>query len=111
MTPGKRIRELRQSRKISQKDLAAAVECSCQVISNIERDYSGISADMIDRLATYFDVPSDYILGTTTTASSRFVTLQNDDEVDLIQGYRKMGKRQRRMLLGAMEEILLKDKE
>ena len=76
------------------------------------RNISGYARQaMLDRLATYFDVPSDYILGTTTTASSRFVTLQNDDEVDLIQGYRKMGKRQRRMLLGAMEEILLKDKE
>ncbi len=60
---GKRIRDLRKNSGITQLELAQHVNSSGQVISNIEREYSKPTPELLARIASYFNVPADYLFG------------------------------------------------
>lgn len=59
---GDRIRELRNSHKMSQVDLAKQLHVSKQTISNWENNNVPPSIDTLIRIATFFDVSTDYLL-------------------------------------------------
>lgn len=58
-----RIKELRLARGLSQVDLADALGVTKQSVSNWENSNIQPSIDMLLRLANYFSVSTDYILG------------------------------------------------
>lgn len=58
-----RIRQLRTARNISQVELAKALCVSKQSVSNWENDNILPSIDMLVKLAAYFSVSTDYLLG------------------------------------------------
>lgn len=57
------IRALRQARNLSQVDLAKALNVSKQSVSNWENDNIPPSIDMLLRIADFFSVSTDYLLG------------------------------------------------
>lgn len=57
------IRELRQAKGISQVDLADALFVSKQSVSNWENDNIMPSIDMLIKIASFFSVGTDYLLG------------------------------------------------
>ena len=59
---GDRIRELRNSRHLSQVDLAKQLHVSKQTISNWENNNVPPSIDTLLRIARFFDVSTDYLL-------------------------------------------------
>lgn len=64
---GDRIRQLRKSQGVKQTELADAIGVTFTVISNIERGYSAPKPFMVERIAEFFNVPTDYIMGRTNT--------------------------------------------
>ena len=58
-----RIKRLRQERKISQTELAGALNVTKQCASNWENDNVQPSVEMLVRLAQFFSVSTDYLLG------------------------------------------------
>lgn len=60
---GSRIKELREKRGIIQAILAAELGITQQMLSKYERDITSIKVDVLKRLAEYFCVTTDYILG------------------------------------------------
>lgn len=60
-----RIRDLRKSRGMNQISLSCQVGVSQQTISKIERDMNAVSMELLVRLAQFFDVTTDYLLGLT----------------------------------------------
>ena len=60
---GSRIRELREARHLSQTDLANEFNISKQSISNWENLNVMPSVEMLVKLASYFSVSTDYLLG------------------------------------------------
>lgn len=59
----KRVRELRQSRGLSQTELAVQLGVSKQCISNWENDNIQPSIDMLIAISRFFMVSTDYLLG------------------------------------------------
>lgn len=59
---GDRIRELRCSHSLSQVELAQRLHVSKQTISNWENNNVPPSIDTLIRIATFFDVSTDYLL-------------------------------------------------
>ena len=59
----KRIRDLREDKDLSQKDLAKALNCSQQVYSNYELGQRDIPTDILIKLSKFHNVSVDYILG------------------------------------------------
>lgn len=63
MTAGERIKRLCEESKISQKRLAESTGCTDASMSRWLNGERKISADVLVRIAKYFDVSADYILG------------------------------------------------
>ncbi|MGN0531608.1 MAG: helix-turn-helix domain-containing protein [Eubacterium sp.] len=59
----KRIRELREDNDLKQRELAEILNCSQRVYSNYERGDLDIPTEILIKLADYYDVSVDYILG------------------------------------------------
>lgn len=56
------LREIRRSKKVSQRDLGEAVGCGPLMISNFEAGKAEPSLDMILKLAKYLDVSVGQLL-------------------------------------------------
>ncbi|MBD5495627.1 MAG: helix-turn-helix transcriptional regulator [Lachnospiraceae bacterium] len=63
MTLNENIKQLRLARSLSQVDLANALGVTKQSISNWENNNIQPSIDMLVRLAQFFSVSTDFILG------------------------------------------------
>ncbi len=61
-----RIRGLREDRDLKQRQLAQYLNCSQQVYSNYELGQRDIPTDVLIKLALFYDVTVDYILGLTS---------------------------------------------
>lgn len=59
----KRIRELREDKDLTQKEMASLLNCSQQVYSNYELGQRDIPTDILIALAKIHGVTTDYILG------------------------------------------------
>ena len=57
------LRELRESRRFSQKTLAARLGCSPSLVSSYETGERQPSLAMLVALADIYSVPTDYLLG------------------------------------------------
>ena len=64
-TIGVRLRELRQSAKLSQAKIAAVVGSRQSAIARFESGEAHVPEDVVARYADYFDVSLDYIFGRT----------------------------------------------
>lgn len=60
---GNRIKTLRLSYNLSQVQLAEQLSVSKQTVSNWENGYIQPSIDILIRIATFFSVSTDYLLG------------------------------------------------
>lgn len=61
----RRIRDLREDKDITQKEMARMLNCSQQVYSNYELGQRDIPTDILIKLARVHKVSVDYILGLT----------------------------------------------
>ncbi len=59
----KRIRDLREDRDLTQKQMANFLNCSQQVYSNYELGQRDIPTDVLINLALFYNASIDYILG------------------------------------------------
>lgn len=59
----RRIRDLREDHDLTQKQVAAKLNCSQQVYSNYELGQRDIPTDILIKLSYLYNVSTDYILG------------------------------------------------
>ena len=59
----RRIRELREDRDLTQREMSAYLLCSQRVYSNYERGELDIPTEILIRLADFHNVSLDYLLG------------------------------------------------
>ena len=59
----RRIRDLREDNDLTQKEMAKELNCSQQVYSNYELGQRDIPTDILIKLAKFYNVSADYILG------------------------------------------------
>ena len=60
-----RIRDLREDRDLTQKQLAAVLMCDQSLYSKYERGERPLPLELADQLADYYGVSVDYLLGRT----------------------------------------------
>lgn len=66
---GERIRSLRKSRKLTMKQLGDVFNLAESTISGYENETRKPDIEILNKLADYFDVNVDYILGRTDESS------------------------------------------
>ena len=59
----RRIRDLREDRDLTQREVAKKLNCSQQVYSNYELGQRDIPTDILIKLSAFYHVSVDYILG------------------------------------------------
>ena len=82
------IRQLRISHGMSQVDLAKKLSVTKQTVSNWENDNIQPSIEMLERIADFFCVSTDYLLGRTnaTNISAEGLTTEEIAHIVLLIG-------------------------
>ncbi len=80
-----RLRELRQKRKLTQNQLAAYIGCTVGSYSKFETGDREPSIQILEKLADYYRVSVDYLIGRDTDAYDGL----SDDEKKLVEMFRQ----------------------
>lgn len=102
-----RIKNLREKRGLIQELLAAELGITQQMLSKYQRDSSIIKVDVLKKLAEYFNVTTDYLLGLSDV--KRDLTGQIrinetiDEYYDLIEVYKKLDRYDQEMIWTMIE--------
>lgn len=90
-TLGKTIRELRESLKLSQKELAERIGVSNVVLSRYELDDRKPDFDTLEKIADFFNVTTDYLLGRSDIKNPEEITYAGikNDEYAALTPYQK----------------------
>jgi transcriptional regulator with XRE-family HTH domain len=84
MTLGKRIKELRGNKSITQEELAQILGTTRPTLSNWELDRTRPDYDMIKKITDYFNVTIDYIVSGDTEGiipGAKIVIYDNEDRI------------------------------
>lgn len=80
-----RIKELRQARHMTQVELAKTLGLTKQCVSNWENDNVAPSVEMLVKIADYFCVSTDYLLGRDESLNLNVSELTTDEIVHIQQ--------------------------
>lgn len=103
MTIGNIICELRKEKGLSQKKMAEAIGVSQAAIAKIEINRNEATASTIRKLATFFDVTADYLLGLEddgikTAAPMNGSLSYSSEERELIEKFRELNAPGRKLV-------------
>ncbi|MBF0777854.1 helix-turn-helix domain-containing protein [Streptococcus cuniculi] len=77
MDIGTRIKELRKNLTLTQKEVAEALQVSQQALGDWENQKKKPTADKIEKIASFFSVSADYLLGKTDIKKSDEINLSD----------------------------------
>lgn len=99
---GECIKNLRKSHKLTQAELSDILNIGQSTLANFENGKRTIPTDIIIKLAQYFNVTTDYLLGISSepTTNSINYTHLNNDELQLLNTYRSLSPDARQVVLG-----------
>ncbi|RRA87005.1 helix-turn-helix domain-containing protein, partial [Streptococcus agalactiae] len=78
-----RLKELRKEKKLSQKEIADFLGISERTISRWENSENTIKSDKAQKLADYFEVPIDYLLGFSNVRDKDVVAISREEYLSL----------------------------
>lgn len=103
----KRLRELRETKNMTQLNLGMKLDVAQETISGYEIGRAEPNMDMLVKLADVLDTSVDYLLGRTNIkVFARFN--QSDlsgEELELVNAFRKMPEAKRQRALGLFEGL------
>lgn len=104
-----RIKQLRENRGLIQKILASELGITQQMLSKYERDVLCIKVDVLKRIAEYFNVTTDYLLGVSEVKrdlqGQMKVNKTLDTYYDLIEIYKGLDEYDQEMVWSIMQTV------
>ncbi len=104
-----RIKQLREKRGLIQEILAAELGITQQMLSKYERDVTLIKVDILKKIATYFNVTTDYLLGVSDVKRDlqRQMKMNEtlDEYYDLIEIYKDLDAYDKEMIWSIMQTV------
>lgn len=101
-TFGKKLRECREAKELSQTELAQALETNQSLIGKYERDDVKPTIDVVKKLATALDTSVSYLLGETTHAQ----LFRDKAMVKRLQDIYNLPPKDREHILYALDNLL-----
>ena len=105
-----RIKMLREKRGLIQELLAVEIGVTQQMLSKYEKDITIIKVDVLKRIAEYFNVTTDYLLGLSDMKRDLSGQIKMnetlDEYYDLIEVYRRMDGYDREMVFGTVDQVV-----
>ena len=103
-----RIKQLREKRGLIQEILAAELGITQQMLSKYERDVTLIKVDILKKIATYFNVTTDYLLGVSDVKRDlqRQMKMNEtlDEYYDLIEIYKDLDSYDKEMIRSIIQK-------
>ncbi len=88
---GQRIRELRKKNNLTQRELAKVLNIGKTSLSHYEKEERAIPLEVLIKIANYFEVDINYILGTDNIIKSdKRVLYVSDKEIEFLEEIRKI---------------------
>lgn len=84
-----RLRQLRNEKKIKQEDLAKYLNISRSAYGHYETGHTEPSKDVIEKLAKFFSVTTDYLLGRTDERNISYSEIPVKDSNESLTKYEK----------------------
>ena len=104
-----RIKQLRENRGLIQEILASELGITQQMLSKYERDVLCIKVDVLKRIAEYFNVTTDYLLGISEVKrdlqGQMKVNKTLDTYYDLIEIYKGLDEYDQEMVWSIMQTV------
>lgn len=105
----RRIKQLRENRGLIQEILASELGITQQMLSKYERDVLCIKVDVLKRIAEYFNVTTDYLLGVSEVKrdlqGQMKVNKTLDTYYDLIEIYKGLDEYDQEMVWSIMQTV------
>lgn len=90
-----RLKELRKREKITQEELAKKINIPKITYQNYEREIRKIPTEILEKLANYYNVTIDYIIGREFTGGKKI----SESEYELLSVYRELNEFEQKRLL------------
>lgn len=104
-----RIKQLRENRGLVQEILAAELGITQQMLSKYERDILCIKVDVLMKIAEYFNVTTDYLLGISEVKRDLQGQMKMnktlDTYYDLIEIYKDLDEYDQKMVWSIMQTV------
>ncbi len=104
-----RIKELRKKRGLMQQRLASELGITQQMLSKYERDVTFIKVDVLKKIAKYFNVTTDYLLGVSDVKRDlqRQMIMNEtlDEYYDLIEVYKELDPYDQEMIWSIIQVV------
>lgn len=106
---GSRIKQLREKRGLIQEMLAAKLGITQQMLSKYERDVTLIKVDVLKKIAEYFNVTTDYLLGVSDVKRDLQGQMKEnetlDEYYDLVEVYKELDQYDQEMIWSIMQMV------
>lgn len=104
-----RIKQLRENRGLIQEILAAELGITQQMLSKYERDILCIKVDVLMKIAEYYNVTTDYLLGISEVKRDLQGQMKMnktlDTYYDLIEIYKDLDEYDQKMVWSIMQTV------
>lgn len=104
-----RIKQLRQKRGVIQEILAAELGITQQMLSKYERDVTLIKVNILKKIAAYFNVTTDYLLGVSDVKrdikGQMKVNETLDAYYDLVEVYKDLDSYDQEMIWSIIQTV------
>lgn len=104
-----RIKQLREKRGLIQEVLAAELGVTQQMLSKYERDITLIKVDILKKIAVYFNVTTDYLLGVSDVKRDLQGQIKMsetlDEYYDLIEVYKELDQYDQEMIWSIIQNV------
>lgn len=87
---GKRLKEARENRKLTQIEAAKKLGISNGTLSGYERNYRDPDTAMLEKMAELYNVKVDWLLGRTSDWNNNSLELTEKDERDIAKRMEKI---------------------
>lgn len=104
---GNRLKELRESNKLTQIGLSTRLGMSQESISSYERGISKPSIEVLQMIAAFFNVSTDYMLGLDNNKIRISNTEMDPFEITLIRNFRKLSIREKEFIVKISSEMVI----
>lgn len=105
MILGKRIKALRQEYNYTQRALAQKLNVGYSTLAMYETGRRDPDTETLARIAAFFCVSTDYLLGMSEIRVTQQHEILSQDELALLHYYRKMQEHQKDVVLKVAETI------
>lgn len=104
-----RIKQLREKRGLIQEGLAAELGITQQLLSRYERDITSIKVDILKKIAGYFNVTTDYLLGVSDVKRDLQGQMRMneilDEYYDFVEVYRELDQYDKELMWSVLQAV------